>query len=193
MERTYQSPKVIQIYAQQCFGNRAAMPVDTWIETLFKWPLVVEQANGSRRPIFANATALGKVERLLWVASQARKVHSSACDDAIWCIKRASTDARGANPLACNICMLRTRCPAFERIKHLTVSFNVVGGDFIITTSAGDSTTPNQRFVSAEGLSLYVTIHDDFSPTDDPNGFSPFPDPQRQGAVLTVEDFVNTY
>ena len=82
---TYQSPKVIEIYAQQSFGNTSAMPIDTWIATFLRWPLTVQptvKVTNLYQYIFSNSQNLGKVERLLWVAGQARKVHSSACNDA---------------------------------------------------------------------------------------------------------------
>jgi hypothetical protein len=198
---SYQSPKVIEIYAQQCFGNTEAMPVDTWIETFLKWPLNVYPVERSRTPyfdIFSHATRLGKVERLLWVTGQARKVHSSACDDAVWCIKYGSTAGpRGANPLGCNICLLaiRNRCPAHAAILNSTVGFNGAdpAADFQITSSAGDNVTPNQSFMSCRGQSIYSVIQDDYSPADVPDGFTPFPAPGHGGATLTVQQFVDMY
>jgi hypothetical protein len=71
---TYQSPKVIEIYAQQSFGNESAMPLDTWVESVLRYPLVVWPVDRQRRPvegIFQNSNALGKVERLFWVTVSA--------------------------------------------------------------------------------------------------------------------------
>jgi len=198
---TYQSPKVIEIYAQQCFGNREAMPIDTWIETFLKWPLNVFPAHRTRTPfteVFTHAAGLGKVERLLWVTGQARKVHSSACDDAVWCVKYGSDDGpRGANPLACNICLeaIRNSCPAYAIIRNRTVGFNGASpaADFQIVTSHGDNATPNQSFVSCTGRSTYRDITDNFSTDDSPSGFAPFPAAGHTGAQLTVEQFVESY
>ncbi len=199
---TYQSPKVIHIYAQQSFGNQSAMPIDTWIGTFFKWPLSI-YPHGKNRDhyhyIFSNSRNLGKVERLLWVTSQARKVHSSACNDALWCIKYSSTGKpRGANPLSCNICMdaIRNCCPAFVRIRNERVCFNsnrTGGTAFEIKTSAQNNSTPNQAFIHCTGKSIYNEIFDDFSPADNPDGFAPFPDPHHNGTVITVDDFVRIY
>jgi hypothetical protein len=199
---SYQSPKVIEIYAQQSFGNTSAMPIDTWIETFFKWPLMVYPTTKMRNihtHIFGNSQNLGKVERLLWVAGQARKVHSSACNDALWCIKYGAPGGqpRGANPLACNICLsaIRNRCPAFNSIRHERICFNsvpTIGVNFSITTSAGENVTPNQTFVRCVGFSIYDNITDVFSPADNPNGYAPYP-LHPQGDILTVEQFVNIY
>jgi hypothetical protein len=201
-ESSYQSPKVIQIYAQQSFGNMAAMPIDTWIDTFFKWPLMVydnarKKQNHAR--IFSQANNLGKVERLLWVTAQSRKVHSSACDDAIWCIKKSSNgEPRGANPLGCNICLdaIRDACPAYRAIRNMKICFNSErdeGVAFRITTSSNNNTISNQKFKSCTGESIYTTITDDFSPVDKPDGFAPFPAQNHDGSVITVEDFVRIY
>ena len=201
----YQSAKVLEIFSQQAFGNPAAMPIDTWIETFLQWPLTVrENRNNSNRFLFEHATNLGKVERLIWVSAQARKVHSSACHDALWCLKKSSgndeadTIARGANPLACNICIapIREACPAFACIKRDIICFNRTpesGENFCITTSANDNTTPNQTFLSCTGRSIYGKIVDDFSPRDEPAGFAPYPDPRHGGTPVSVDEFIRLY
>jgi hypothetical protein len=197
---TYRMPKVIAIYAQQCFGNRDGMPVDTWIETFLRWPLAVYPQTRTRTPmtaVFAHAHGLGKVERLLWVTSQARKVHSSACDDAVWCLKYGSPNdtPRGANPLACNICSVRECCPAFAAIRDRLVSFNADdhSAAFRVDTSAGNNLAPNQTFLRCTGDSLYESIVDEFSPADMPAGFNTFPAVGHDGRTLTVGDFVHLY
>jgi hypothetical protein len=199
---SYQSPKVIEIYAQQCFGNTEAMPVDTWIKTFLMWPLKVYPSPRSGTPytdIFSNAKGLGKVERLLWVTAQARKVHSSACNDAVWCIKNGSPahGPRGANPFSCNICakQIRSSCPAHAAIANQKVGFNgkAPSADFQITTSARNNTTPNQSFVLCTGNSIYKAVRDEFSPDDSPSGFSPYPSSGHTGSTMTVAEFVNRY
>lgn len=202
LAKTYQSPKVIAIYAQQCFGNREGMPVDTWIETFMKWPLAVYPQQDTRTPmteVFAHARGLGKVERLLWVTSQARKVHSSACDDSAWCVKYGSADGgpRGANPFACNICLeaIRQHCPAFAAIRERIIVFNGENEDavFRIDTSAGNNEAPNQTFIRCAGESIYESVVDEFSPADMPSGFNTFPAAGHNGEQMTVDDFVRIY
>lgn len=202
LSNTYQSPKVIQIYAQQSFANTSAMPIDTWVETFFRWPLKVwptKRTKNMYQNIFSHSQNLGKVERLIWVTAQARKVHSSACDNALWCLKKASNGkARGANPLACNICLdaIRNLCPAYREIKNERVCFNselIPEVRFSIITSAGDNVTPNQTFRYCKGNSIYNEIFDDFSPDDNPNGFAPYPDPNHNGTIITVDEFVRIY
>lgn len=195
----YQTPKVISFYAQQCFGNTSAIPFDTWIKTFMKWPMAIYPTRRVKvQIILANSTNLGKVERLLWVTAQARKIHSSLCNDALWCVKYDSTsNPRGANPFACNACLtsIRNVCPAYKLIANETISFNRprVLNQFSIETSSRNNTTPNQRFVVCEGNGTYGPVHDDFSPVDMPSAFAPFPVTGHQGQNLTVDQFVRTY
>lgn len=196
MGRSYQSPKVMALYSQQCFGNVSCIPIDDWVETFFRYPLSVYPQTGSAvSTILSDSHNLGKVERLLWIAAQARKVHSSACDDAIWCTKyNSEKKPRGANPLACKICILRSSCPAFDLISRSPVVFNGVRprNGFLITTTDRDNTTPRQRFVTASGGGKYGNVVDDFSPVDDPDGYREFPahDVHRP---INVSEFVERY
>lgn len=195
----YQTPKVIALYAQQCFGNTCALPVDTWVETFMKWPLKIYPTRGrGLQRVFASANNLGKVERLLWISAQARKVHSSLCDDIPWCSKYDSEGKpRGANPLACNACLLRIRntCPAYADIAGKTISFNGPRGShmFEIWTDQRNNTAPNQKFTLCMGSGTYGDIHDDFTPVDVPGAFAPFPQPGHRGQTLTVHEFIKIY
>lgn len=208
----YQSPKVISIYAQQCHRNSHSLPIDTWIGAFLEWPIGAVQydvkhgswrdvkANRSRlRELISSGVSLGKVERLLWVAAQARKVHSATCDDALWCVKQSGEfAARGANPLSCKACLnaVRNNCPAFVAIKNTEVVFNAPGGpdQFVVETSAGDETTPNQRILRTRGKSVYSEIYDEDTVDDSAKSFGLFPPTGHVvGAPITVEKFVNDY
>jgi len=205
----WQSKKVISIYSQQCHGNHHCFPMDTWIAAFLWHPLRVAkynaksgQSSGSAANILAisnfisSATLLGKVERLLWVTAQARKIHSPVCDDALWCVK-ASGDlkARGANPLACNACHapIRTVCPAYLSIQGQAVAFNGSDpdADFDIITSAGDNVTHGQRFERCE---TEQGVIDEDTTTDWAIAFGTYPNPAHpDGASMTVEEFVDLY
>lgn len=202
LKGTYQSPKTLQIYAQQAHGNVNAMPLDTWVETFLRWPLTLYPTQGRDiQPVFQNSSHIGKVERLIWTAAQARKVHSSACDDALWCTKfgtGGAKDPRGANPLACKICLASVRvvCPAYAKICDQPIMFNsgrTSQKQFRIDTSEGNNSDSNQSFVSCEGHSIYMNVRDEFSPVDDPTGFAPYPQSGHSGQILTVAQFVSLY
>ena len=70
---SYQSPKVMHLYAQLCFGNRSALPIDNWVKTFLKWPLAFGElrANAAAyQTLFKSCAVWGKVERLIWMAAR---------------------------------------------------------------------------------------------------------------------------
>lgn len=195
LEGSYQTSKVIQLFAQQCFGAKSALPIDIWVETFLNWPLGFKLSNRpSYATLFASCDVLGKLERLIWVASQGRKVHSSRCAEILWCVRYGGPDKqlRGANPLSCKICLpqIRGACPAYAAIADKQVAFNTAAppAGFSIETSAGNETTANQRFVSVTGDGIY----DEYSSRDRPTGYLPYPQNHGSGA-LTVADFLTGY
>jgi hypothetical protein len=195
----YQTPKVIALYAQQCFGNESALPIDRWIDAMLKWPLQVYSSRSCAvKDVFAHSNKLGKVERLLWISAQARKVHSSLCDNALWCIKfdsKRAEEGRGPGPLACLACSLSESCPSFESIAGRSIVFNGARrhGGFRIVASAGNNSTKNQRFDLTVGANWYDESHDDFTPIDAPSAFKPYPAAPHRGEELTVAEFVRRY
>jgi hypothetical protein len=203
-----QSKKVVTIYAQQAHGNPHSLPIDTWIAAFLAYPLNVanyhskqgsyagDKANLAAITEFvSSATMLGKVERLLWITAQARKIHSAICDDALWCIKEsAGFKARGANPLACKACLLAIRqvCPAYAQIADLEVRFNAKGGDFQLKTTAGDNKTTGQRFTTCTSANGVV---DEDTVNDLAGAFRfTYPHPSHKaGKPMRVRDFVAMY
>jgi hypothetical protein len=194
---TYQTPKVIQLYAQQCFGTEAVLPVDIWIKTFLRWPMGFESSKKAKwhDEVFESSDVWGKIERLIWLAAQSRKVHSSVSSEILWCIRYGSPDEegkmRGANPMSCKICAdhIRAVCPAYSSISDLKVSFNGVGEAFDIKTSQGNNTSPAQTFVSCSGKDII----DQYSPRDRPDRFLNFPRAGHNGSAMKVSDFIKTY
>jgi hypothetical protein len=202
MDRSYQSPKVMHLYAQLCFGNQAVLPIDNWIQTLLRWPLAFGKlrSDSDYQELFTDCAVWGKVERLLWTAAQARKVHASVCESILWCIRYGDAEGsmRGAGPLSCNICEPRFResCAAYRAVASSKVSFNgvSVGTEFLIQTSAGNSVTGGQTFAVCEGVGISTRgQRDEYSANDKPGGFSPFPAPGHVGGALTVKEFIDKY
>lgn len=204
-----QSKKVVSIYAQQAHGNPHCLPIDTWIGAFMAFPLDVakyDAKTGSYKGDIANISAitafvssanlLGKVERLLWVTAQARKIHSAICNDALWCIKEsAGFAARGANPLACKACLLAIRqvCPAYAAIANKDVYFNATTGlGFKLRTTAGDNTTPGQRFTTCTSLG---SVLDEDTVNDFADAFQvSYPHPSHSGgSPMKVRDFIEMY
>lgn len=196
LKSTYQSPKVMQLYAQQCFGSLFALPIDNWIVTFLKGPLSLSVSPASfHSKVFDSSAIWAKVERLIWMSAQARKVHSVAAENILWCIRYGGPDKqmRYANPLGCKVCEnhVRAVCPAYARIRKFPVTFNAgspPANGFDITTSAGNNVTQGQRFVSCRGEAAY----DEYTPRDRQQHFASFPQPICIGAT-TVEDFIAGY
>lgn len=195
---SFQSPKVMQLYAQQCFGSLPALPIDNWVDVFLKTPLGLKvKPVNLHATVFAASTVWGKLERLIWMAAQARKVHSSVAEGILWCIRYGgpNKEMRHANPFACKVCdnHIRTACPSYAAIKDSPVIFNAASAPsagFNVRTSAGDDVTPNQTFVSSKSLSSY----DEYTPKDRPTQFSAYPAlASAGGSVKTVDDFVANY
>ena len=191
--KSYQSPKVIQLYAQQCFASEVSLPIDLWVKTFLKWPLAFGTSDTQRLALFKSSSIWGRLERLIWVAAQARKVHSSAASEILWCIRYGGPDKemRGANPFSCKICSVNVRqaCPSHKAIENKIVSFNKDGADFRVNTSAGDNSL-GQTFESVRGDEIY----DEYSTKDRPNSFPQFPKPNHLGGTdITVTEFIDLY
>lgn len=194
---SYQSPKVIQLYAQQCFGSHHALPIDNWVQTFLKWPLnfLPSKREVFHGELFECSNRWGKIERLIWLASQSRKVHASVASDVLWCIRfgGANKSMRGANPLACKICesTVRAACPSFKRIEGAPVTFNAAKprGGFRITSSAKNNKVPGQSFDVCVGDGT----RDEYSSRDRPNSYAAFPAAPHDGSRLTVAEFLKRY
>jgi hypothetical protein len=198
LEGTYNSPKAIAIFAQQCFANVNALPLDTWVNTFLQYPLAIRGALSDKdaiRQLFSNGRRLGKVERLIWFAAQARKVHSSACDDALWCIKRAGENARGANPLSCAVCLesVRSVCPAFSGIATGTVSFNSPRSAATFNVSTTKNEDSPQVFLDVRGKSAGSLINDAVTPSDAGHLLHQYPRADHASEPLTVREFIRRY
>lgn len=205
LKGSYQTPKVIQLYAQQCFGSEVVLPIDNWVETFLKWPFEFRASlkKNYYSELFACSDMWGKLERLIWIAAQARKVHSSVCAEILWCVRygapkegKTPGKLRGANPLSCKICELHIRnaCPSYKAISNKIIAFNdtsymTSNADFNITTSANDNSTKGQNIESCEGSD----IKDIYSTRDRTNKFVAFPTPGHDGSNILVHKFIDIY
>lgn len=203
LQSTFQSSKVIALYAQQCFGNESVLPIDNWVKTFLDWPLDFRGYAPKifHSTLFASSTKWGRIERLIWVAAQSRKVHSSVCKEILWCVRYGDRDSqmRGANPFSCKICQTQIRavCPAHDRIANEKVSFNsanvsaMAGALFNLKTSAGNNSTGGQAFEACEATKLKT--NDIYSTRDRPIAFKPYPQSGHTGDNITVKDFIQKY
>jgi len=196
LQGSYQSPKVIQLYAQQCFGVESALPIDNWVESFVCWPLGFKEVSKKwYQSLFCCCSKWGRIERLVWIASQSRKVHSSVCADILWCIRYGDSNKklRGANPLGCKLCSAHIRdvCPQFLDILDREIVFNSppTGNKFSITTSHGNNSTPAQSLLSCEDS----VIKDEYSVRDHPEKYALYPVTGHSGTSISVKRFLELY
>jgi hypothetical protein len=206
LEGARQTPKVIQLYSQQCFGNEQVLPIDNWIETFLSGPLNFTPTLKKllKKEALNSSAKWGRIERVIWVASQARKVHSTVCADILWCVRYGApkngtkTFMRSANPLSCKICasVVRNACPAYASIEQEPVVFNAsstqADGTFLIGTSAGDNVTGGQTFVECRKQGD-ANLLDVYSPNDEPAKYSNYPSPRLKRNHCTVKEFVSIF
>jgi len=196
---SYQSPKVMELYAQQCFGSLPVLPVDNWVKTFLATPLNLAAGQKTfHARIFNSCSGWGKIERLIWISAQARKVHASVAEDILWCIRYGgpNKEMRAANPFSCKVCLnhIRAVCPSYDAIKDLPVLLNPEknpDNGFAVETSAKNNTTVNQTFVACERTS---TCHDEYTPKDRPAKFKGYPvSGNPVDETLTVSKFLEVY
>ncbi len=143
-------PKIIGMILQQGFGNEDAVPIDNWINSIYEEPLQIK----SEEEFLSLFEKVGKIERLFWLVSQARKTNMKIVFDILWCIKYgtgASTQRitgdkdkrlkRGPNPLSCLDCNLKNECSGFNFIKNEKIKFIELKGK-----KAPKETEINEKF-----------------------------------------------
>ena len=108
------SEKVMACFLQQGFANEEIIPIDTWIETFYLFPLGIE----TRSNFYDDFDMLGKLERVIWLASQSNKTNMKNFFDILWCQRYGTIgngELRGVNPLACSLCQLKHTCVGLSK------------------------------------------------------------------------------
>lgn len=120
------SEKVIACFLQQGFLKDEIIPIDTWIETFYQYPLGISDKNkATERESFYNSfDHLGKLERVIWLASQANKTNMRNFFDVLWCQRFGTIGngvLRGINPIACAECSLKHACVGLNNKKQSNI------------------------------------------------------------------------
>lgn len=108
------SEKVIACFLQQGFLKDEFIPIDTWIETFYSFPLGIE----SREDFYNAFDHLGKLERIIWLSSQANKTNMKNFYDILWCQRYGTIGnrtLRGINPISCAECALKFKCAGLKK------------------------------------------------------------------------------
>ena len=114
------SEKVIACFLQQGFKNEEVIPIDVWIKSFFWYPLGISSIEN----FYDTFTHLGKLERIIWLASQANKTNMKAFFNLLWCQRYGTTgnvSLRGINPIACSECALKGTCVGLSYEKDKKV------------------------------------------------------------------------
>jgi len=115
------SQKVVGCFLQQGFEHEQMIPIDTWVESFHKGPLGIE----SKFDFFNSFSMLGKLERMIWQVSQAKKTNADPLMNVLWCMRFGETGnnvIRFANPLSCYACEFHKQgCLGFENIRNKMV------------------------------------------------------------------------
>ena len=131
------SPKVIACFIQQGFHNKSVIPVDTWVEAFYKGALGIQD----NQSFFCSFDDMGKLERIIWLASQANKTNIRQFFNMLWCCRYGinnSKQLRGANPLACYECKLRDVCLGYKQIKDKQVYITNIKAENIKLSNLSD-------------------------------------------------------
>lgn len=114
------SEKVIACFLQQGFKNDEVIPIDIWVQSFYEAVLGID----SKEEFFNKFDKLGKLERIIWLSSQANKTNIKTFFDLLWCTRYGDTgnnELRGANPISCYECKLRKSCPGYQKISDYKV------------------------------------------------------------------------
>lgn len=114
------SEKVMACFLQQGFKNKEIIPIDTWIETFYEYSLGINE----RKKFYDSFSELGRLERLIWLASQANKTNMKNFFDLLWCQRYGTIGngrLRGINPIACSECKLNGTCVGLKKYESKNI------------------------------------------------------------------------
>ncbi|MFC2143062.1 hypothetical protein ACFLQN_01540 [Candidatus Aenigmatarchaeota archaeon] len=114
------SPKAIACFLQQGFLKDEFIPIDTWVESFHVYALGI----ATKDEFFKKFSKMGKLERVIWLSSQANKTNITTFFNTLWCTRfgvRGIKKLREANPISCYECELKDTCPGYLEIKDKLV------------------------------------------------------------------------
>lgn len=191
------SQKSIACFLQQGFANKEVIPIDTWIESFYKFPLGIRK----KADFFESFDMLGKLERVIWLASQSNKTNMKHFFNILWC-QRYGTIGNGklreVNPLACSLCHLSDTCVGLSKNKNKTVLISTLTEEEIDTIPS--STKDRISFICLLDednvpKKIFKKWGQKWPPIDEFSGYlktkkDSFPK-SFIGKEITVEEFIN--
>ena len=192
------SQKSIACFLQQGFAKEEFIPIDTWIKSFYNFPLGIR----IKSKFFNSFDMLGKLERVIWLASQSNKTNMKNFFDILWCQRYGTIGngkLRGVNPLACSLCSLSDTCVGLSKNKNkgVLISNTLIPENFnTIPTCKQDDISficlleddVPKKIYTKSGQNWY--LNDEFSgylKTKDDR----FPKHLVDKEIITVEEFIN--
>lgn len=194
------SEKVMACFLQQGFAKDEIIPIDTWIETFYLFPLGIE----TRSDFYDDFDMLGKLERVIWLASQSNKTNMKNFFNILWCQRYGTIgngELRGVNPLACSLCKLSHTCVGLSKklSDNVLISNTLTPNDF--------ETLPKPKMDDVSFICLlesdipkkvYRKFRDSWYLTDEFSGYlmtsnNRFPASIVSKEIITVEEFINNF
>ena len=194
------SEKVMACFLQQGFAKDEIIPIDTWIETFYLFPLGIE----TRSDFYDDFDMLGKLERVIWLASQSNKTNMKNFFNILWCQRYGTIgngELRGVNPLACSLCKLSHTCVGLSKklSDNVLISNTLTPNDF--------ETLPKPKMDDVSFICLlesdipkkvYRKFRDSWYLTDEFSGYlmtsnNSFPASIVAKEIITVEEFINNF
>ena len=194
------SEKVIACFLQQGFAKEEIIPIDTWIETFYQFPLGID----TRLDFFNSFDMLGKLERVIWLASQSNKTNMKNFFDILWCQRYGTIGngaLRGVNPLACSLCKLNKTCVGLA--KH--------SADSVLLSNTSSPQTFSTMPASTNSQITFICLLEDDIPkkvykkiggrwtlVDEFSGYlmtseNKFPTSIVSKQIITVQEFINFF
>jgi len=156
------SPKVVGCFLQQGFEQQEMIPIDTWVESFHKGPLGIE----NKFDFFKSFKKLGKLERMIWKVSQAKKTNADPLMNVLWCVRFGETGnhvIRQANPLSCYACDFHQMgCPGYEQIRKKQVFVKEESDVDIINIKTKKNKNDGKKITTDEIVSAFSENECDF-------------------------------
>lgn len=191
------SEKVVACFLQQGFGKSEIIPIDTWIKTFYSYPLGISSIS----EFYNRFDMLGKLERLIWLASQSNKTNMRDFFNILWCQRYGTIGnktLRGINPIACSLCKLKKTCVGLEKMSDEKI--------FICNVET-EKNLPSEMFKNVSFLCLlennipkkvYRKRKNEMVLTDEFSGylmtsFDKLPDDMINKQIITFREFISIF
>lgn len=147
---------------------------------------------------------LGKLERVIWLASQSNKTNMKHFFDILWCQRYGTIgndQLRGVNPLACSLCRLKQTCLGLAKsANHKVFLSNTLTHSDIESKSVNIPNTVAFICLLENDIpqKIYKKISNQWILVDKFSGYlmrsnNCIPNNMIQNEIISVQDFINLF